>query len=452
MGAPKFVLTKGVFYEQYGDRVYLRNVDTRREYFFNETVRDILDCFRYSGELSALELADQLSDIYDLKEIEEFRVDMLHFVEILAREGILYPVTTQNREKVLFSIISSENEETDLFESLQKQCMDDHVLLSLSLELCYRCNERCIHCYIDEKADDKSELNLSDYIRILDEARSMGCLYLLLTGGEVTMKDCFIEVAEYASSIGMLVDIYSNGLDITPKIFNRICKLKPNSLSFSLYGGTAEAHDTVSGVRGSFDCTLNNILMTKRAGIDTYIKTVVMRETAANLEELLCLSSKIGVEICPTYTVLDTHSGKSRMNHRLLSSDEIVTAMRMFSSGLSRTEVSIRDIDGPICAAGQCSLAVNPYGIVTPCLTMKVPLGDIRKDSLRKIWYNSPHLEYIRNLQFKDVCSDCRTCIYAINCDICLGRIDFQDIRIPSDVCVLARAKRIIEEERREQE
>ena len=47
-----------------------------------------------------------------------------------------------------------------LYERLNQRAMDAGVPLSVHIDLTWRCNERCIHCYLDH--DDPAELSLDE--------------------------------------------------------------------------------------------------------------------------------------------------------------------------------------------------------------------------------------------------------------------------------------------------
>ncbi len=48
----------------------------------------------------------------------------------------------------------------DLMEALNQRALDSGIPLSAHIDLTWRCNERCIHCYLDH--DDAAELTLNE--------------------------------------------------------------------------------------------------------------------------------------------------------------------------------------------------------------------------------------------------------------------------------------------------
>src|SRR5262249_31776721 len=72
------------------------------------------------------------------------------------------------------------------------------VPLNASIELTLRCNIRCLHCYNFDRdepraACDKPELSTAEILRVMDELRAAGCLFVALTGGEaLSHPDLFV--------------------------------------------------------------------------------------------------------------------------------------------------------------------------------------------------------------------------------------------------------------------
>ena len=66
-------------------------------------------------------------------------------------------------------------------------------LTMLDMELTERCDNNCIHCYINLPADDmdakEKELSTSEVKNILEEAASLGCLTIRFTGGEPLLRE-----------------------------------------------------------------------------------------------------------------------------------------------------------------------------------------------------------------------------------------------------------------------
>ncbi len=90
--------------------------------------------------------------------------------------------------------------------------------LSGSLDLTFRCNNRCVHCYVNRPLDDngekEKELNYADICRILDHLAQEGCLWLLITGGEPLVREDFEDIYLYAKKKGFLITLFTNGTSV----------------------------------------------------------------------------------------------------------------------------------------------------------------------------------------------------------------------------------------------
>lgn len=60
------------------------------------------------------------------------------------------------------------------------------------------------------------------------------------------------------------------------------------------------------------------------------------------------------------------------------------------------------------CAAGISGITLLPDGTITPCRRLNIPIGNVRRDSLREVWANSGVLRQLRDKQsYKAKCGVC---------------------------------------------
>src|SRR5580765_6968894 len=86
--------------------------------------------------------------------------------------------------------------------------------ISVQLDLTYRCNERCIHCYLDH--DDHGEMTTVEIKDLLDQLAAAGVLFLNLSGGEIFMRKDLFEIVEYARKLQFSVKLKTNAVMIRP--------------------------------------------------------------------------------------------------------------------------------------------------------------------------------------------------------------------------------------------
>ena len=70
--------------------------------------------------------------------------------------------------------------------------------LGVQFDLTYRCNERCVHCYLDH--DDRDEMTTAEIKDLLEQMAEAGVFFLTFSGGEIMMRRDFFAIVEHAGS------------------------------------------------------------------------------------------------------------------------------------------------------------------------------------------------------------------------------------------------------------
>lgn len=305
----------------------------------------------------------------------------------------------------------------------------EHKLFSMSFKLTYRCVEKCIHCYIDDapKFCAADELTLEEYKDILRQAREMGCVQILFTGGEVLLRPDLCDIVAHAVKLGFIFNIYTTGVGLTDKVFDRLCAAKVNAISVSLYSGIAAEHDKITGVKGSFDKTLKTALMFKAAGVNTFIKCVVMKQNFDSLESLYELGKRLKLYVTAAPQIVSEHAGKCAADYALGSVElykKFYTLNSRYAPADKPVEKFSREdlLNRTACRAGLSTLAIDPLGGVKPCLSFPKTFGSVRKDTLENLWERARHLE-LRNRKMCDVTPQCESCKYLEHCRVCVAAL-----------------------------
>ena len=408
----------GVSYHSFDDKVYVHSVDSQKDYIFGGVALDVLDFCRDNPDCALQDICNRIAEQYAVDDVDELRQDISEFVNQLMDEKILYVGDDPNAELPWSNKIPME-----VAEAFAKE----HKLFSIALELTYRCVERCIHCYIDDapKFDARDELSLDEYKRVLRQAHDMGCVSLLITGGEVLVRSDFCDIVEYATSLGFIVDIYTTGIGLTDEIFDRLRAAKINGISVSLYSGDPKVHDAITGVRGSFEKTLKATLMFKAAGINTFVKCVAMKQNIDSLESLYDLGKRLDIYVSVSPRVISGHDGKCSEDYSLFTVDLYKKYYELNSRYVSvdaTAEKLSRDqmLDKASCGAGINAFSIDPFGGVHGCNTFHESFGSVRKDSLKDIWERARHIN-LRNRRMRDVTPQCATCEYLEYCTVCVA-------------------------------
>lgn len=428
----EYIWNPDVYYGRYGEYTYVRNVRDRADYLYNEICFDVLEFIRRTGHCTLDQLVEHLFGMYEEVSRETLSADMQFFLNELKEARIVAENPAAKTE-----------DEGSIRDFIREICCKEQRLLTVCLELTYRCNEKCIHCYIDDPGAGEGELVFAEYKKLLEDIRELGCMGVLLTGGEPLLHKDFFEIAFYAKQIGLMVDIYTNGLYMNDTMMDRLLELWPNSISFSFYGGNAKDHDSITGVPGSFEKSLKTMMMCKCSGLDTFIKTVVMKQNYKGYEELLKLGRRLNIRVMSSLTVMPTHQGKPAEAYRLMDLEKYKEILELeYQYGLHGKNPVEGEREDYICASGLDALSVNPWGDIYACNANPILLGTVRDDDIRTIWKSSRKLQNIRKMKFHQVSGRCGTCADKNWCGLCMGNAlrENHSLKPCSDTCMISRA------------
>ena len=416
-------LNQSIFYSAFENKVYVHNVDNQNDYIFSEIVFDILEYCKKNPNCTVQDICKYISEIYDAPNFNELQKDIQEFVDELLSEKILYEGETTYIEPQWSNKIPME---------VAANFAKEHKIFSVSIELTYRCVEKCIHCYIDDapKYCTADELTLDEYKNILNQLREMGCVNILFTGGEVLLRKDLCDIVEYAVESGFIVNLYTTGVGLTDEVFDRLCATKINGISVSLYSGIAEEHDKITGVKGSFEKTLKATLMFKAAGINTFIKCVAMKQNFNSLESLYQLGKRLDIHVSIASRIVSGHDGKCAADYSLgnleLYKKFYELSFKYYPVTASKENPPLEEmLNIKTCGAGLSSLAIDPFGGVHPCITFSKAFGNIRKNSLKNLWEMAGKLNF-RNRKLREVTPQCKTCKYIKNCQVCVAALTLE--------------------------
>jgi MoaA/NifB/PqqE/SkfB family radical SAM enzyme len=107
------------------------------------------------------------------------------------------------------------------FVSRRQQARLPRLPLRGSLDLTYRCNNRCRHCWLripPDSAERERELSSDELLRIVEAARGMGCRQWSISGGEPMIRPDFADLFAAITDRAASYTLNTNGTLITPRI------------------------------------------------------------------------------------------------------------------------------------------------------------------------------------------------------------------------------------------
>jgi radical SAM protein with 4Fe4S-binding SPASM domain len=312
-----------------------------------------------------------------------------------------------------------------LMEEVNNRALVLGIPLSVHLDLTYRCNERCEHCYLEH--DDKGELSTTEVKDLLVQLADAGVFFLTLSGGEPLLRrDCF-DIIEAARTLLFNVKLKTNGILIRETEARRLSALGVEQVQISVYSHRSEVHDGITKVPGSLQRTLAAIRFLKSQGLKVTIANVVMRRNLQDTDRVHELAEDLGVSFTldPTITpMMDGNTSILRLRipsnnlKNVFQNSKLVGDVDEFCAPPPPVDDSV--LEGLPCSAGHTSCYISPYGDLYPCVQFPLPSGNIRRERFYKIWRNSRQLDEVRSIRARDL-PVCSSCAHLGTCTRCPG-------------------------------
>ena len=324
-------------------------------------------------------------------------------------------------------------------DRLISRTVEKHRPLSVHFDLTYRCNERCVHCYLDH--DDQGELTTAECLKVLDDLARSGALFLTFSGGEIFLRPDLYEILAAARRLHFDISLKTNALLVTPERAARLREFGVRRVQISVYSDIPAVHDAITKVPGSLQRTLAAIPILLEHGLQVKLACPLMQENLMAYRGVMALAEKLGIPYILDLTITPMMDGSGGpLAHRASVSsllpvlqDALLHACKpqpgaqtasavndsppAFESAVSSGIESLAYEDLP-CSAGHNSCYISPYGDVFPCVQLPQAAGNLRRENFDEIWYHAPQLERLRAIRESQlpICSRCEIRSYCERC------------------------------------
>ncbi len=312
-----------------------------------------------------------------------------------------------------------------LVEEMSAKALKLGIPLSVQLDLTYRCNERCVHCYLDH--EDHGEMTTSEIRDLLDQLAEAGVFFLTLSGGEILMRKDFFEILEYARMRSFCVKLKTNAVLIREKEAERMRDLGVEAIQISIYSHRPEVHDAITKMPGSLRRSIKAIRFLRSEGLRVTIANVLMLQNIQDYPGVRALGAELGVEVTIDPTITPRMDGDRSLLDLNIDQAALERVFReeglVENAGESCAPPTAPDddvLDSLPCSAGHTACYVSPYGDVYPCVQFPLPSGNVRRDKFLDIWRHSPQLNEVRSITARDL-TGCSHCSNLKSCTRCPG-------------------------------
>ncbi len=338
------------------------------------------------------------------------------------------------------------------------------------------CNLRCRHCYQDAGLPLPDELTLPEQLTIVDQLIDLDVAILAFSGGEPLLSPNIWPVARRAHKGGMYVTIATNGTLLTKEVVSKLVDHGVEYVEISLDSVHPEKHDAFRGVHCWAKVVEGIQNAVAQEGLRVGIATTFTRWNIGELEDLIALAKNLGVNCFTAFNFIPTGRGKEIVDQDI-TPEEREEILRILWHHLQEEKIEIMSTAPQLgrvclmyslpqgvyatghagqgagegartiakyvggCGAGRCYCAIQPNGIVTPCVYIPLAMGNLRGDRFIKIWQGSPLGHLLRQREF--FLPNCGVCSYRNYCGGCRARAYgyFQNLQEADPGCLYNQEK-----------
>ncbi len=312
-----------------------------------------------------------------------------------------------------------------LMEEMNAKAIALGIPLGVHLDLTWRCNERCVHCYLDH--DDRGELSFEEIDALLAQLADAGVFFLTLSGGEPLLRRDLFEILRRARELTFNVKLKTNGILIRQREAALIRELGVESVQISVYSHRAEVHDAITKAPGSLSRTIRAIRFLVSHGLKVTIANVLMRQNRCDYPGVRALAAELGASFTIDPTITPHINGDRSLLALNIPREDLKAVMRdpalvgNVEEYCAPPQAADADaMDGIPCSAGHSACYISPYGDVYPCVQFPLASGNIRHQRFIDIWRHSPQLEEVRSIRARDL-PVCASCAHVASCSRCPG-------------------------------
>ena len=305
-------------------------------------------------------------------------------------------------------------------------------------EMTQSCALACRHCRAEAiSTPHPLELNFEESLAFLQQIPDFGAPLpqLILTGGDPMARADLFELIDEARKLDISVPITpAASLALTREKLTRLKEHGVGGLGLSLDGSTADRHDSIRGVAGTFERTMQAIRWAQELEMPVQINTLAAAETADDLPAIYELLKPFGIARWSLFFLISVGRGKvlqplspedgealmnwihdiSRDAPFIVATTEApsfrrVALQRMREAGMTGEQIrksgatrsyGIRD--------GHGIMFVSNTGEICPAGFLPLPAGNVRKDHIVDIYRNSTLFRQLHDpSRFEDRCGVC---------------------------------------------
>lgn len=294
------------------------------------------------------------------------------------------------------------------------------MLSEISIEILQRCPNRCIYCSSHSNPQATHIISFEIIKNIIDDAKSLGCKTVCLSGGEPFLHPQILDIISYIAKKQLICYVYTSGIYMKDEVYSSLpneyieaIRGMVDKVIFNVEADSSTLYDQIMGTDvGGFDMMKKSINDCVSSGLVVETHVVPMQVNFKHLKSIFEMCYQLGVsKVSILRLVLQ---GRALENLSLVKftgedSREVtkqIKALKEAYKGKVRIGLPYSDSNCRIyCKAASDKINVRYDGNVYPCEVFKDDLlnaklgcepDNVWKDSFYNIYKSSPYLNVVR--------------------------------------------------------
>lgn len=307
-----------------------------------------------------------------------------------------------------------------------------------SLELTPICNMNCDMCYVKQSKDVVDQhgglISLSEWLSIAQQAKDMGTLFLLLTGGEPLLYPDFYELYTQLHRMGFILQVNTNGTLINDRVIDLFDQYRPRQLNITLYGASDETYAKLCHNPIGFTQVSKAIKKLKERNIPFRVTCSLTPHNVHDVEKIVEFVKINNLEFSPNEYMFPPirkentennfirftpqECARIRIHTRLLMNPEAdkIEQAKLLLRTVENTQPLPEHRRGFQCRAGKSGFWINWKGELLACGMMNTPAFSLKEYSFDKAWK-----QIVSICQQMHLNSKCISCQKRSICNVCIA-------------------------------
>ena len=294
------------------------------------------------------------------------------------------------------------------------------MLSEISIEILQRCPNRCIYCSSHSNPQAKHIIPFEIIKNIIDDAKSLGCKIVCLSGGEPFLHPQILDIISYIAKQQLTCFVYTSGIYMKDEVYSSLpneyieaIRGMVDKVIFNVEADSSALYDQIMGTDvGGFDMMKKSIIDCVSSGLVVETHVVPMQVNFKHLRSIFEMCYQLGVsKVSILRLVLQGRALENLSLVKLSGKDnrevtKLIKALYESYKGKVRIGLPYSDSNCRIyCKAASDKINVRYDGNVYPCEVFKDDLlntklgcepDNVWKDSFYDIYQNSPYLNVVR--------------------------------------------------------